>query len=113
MLILWAGADGNGLLGNSIPLSASGLREEPPWGVQSVLLARGSFVPILPGLGVSALAFTGQRLGPADEGMRGLNGCWIAGTSFCCGDPALDISMSISEPGGAQEEQEAKTAGLG
>lgn len=50
--------------------------------MQSVLLARGSFVPILPGLGVSALAFTGQRLGPADEGMRGLNGCWIAGTSL-------------------------------
>lgn len=50
--------------------------------MRSVLLARGSFVPILPGLGVSALAFTGQRLGPADEGMRGLNHLWIAGISL-------------------------------
>lgn len=59
-------ADGNRLLGNSVPLSAEGLREELPQGVPSVLLARGSFVPILPGLDVSVLAFSGQRLGPAD-----------------------------------------------
>lgn len=59
-------ADENRLLGNSITLSAGGLREEHPQGVPSVLLARGSFVSILPGLGVSMLAFPGQRLGPAD-----------------------------------------------
>lgn len=108
-------ADGNRLLWNSIPLSVGGLREEPPWSVPSMLLARGSFVPILPGLGVSELAFPGHRLGPADEGTRGPNGCWIAGTSldiFCCQDPALDNAMSISEAGGTLEEQEAKMAGL-
>lgn len=75
-------ADGDGLLGNSIPFSAGGLREEPLQEVQSVLLARGSFVPILPGLDVPVLAFTGQRLGPADKSTRSPNGHWIAGTSL-------------------------------
>lgn len=74
-------ADGNELLGNSIPLSAEGLREELSQGVQSLLLASGSFVPILPGLGVSLVAFPDQRLGPAYKGIRHPNGCWIAGTS--------------------------------
>lgn len=52
-------ADGNRLLWNSIPLSAGGLREELPRGVPIVLLARSSFVPILPDLGVSVLPFPG------------------------------------------------------
>lgn len=59
-------ADGSRLLGSSIPLSAEALREELPQGVPSVPLARGSFVPILAGLGVSVLAFSSQRLCPAD-----------------------------------------------
>lgn len=62
--------------------SAGGLREELPWRVQSVLLTKDGFVPILPGLGVSVLTFAGQRLGSADEGTRGPNGCWIAGASL-------------------------------
>lgn len=80
-LILWTGVMGTGFWVTASPF-CWGLEGRAPWGVRSVLLARDSFVPILPGLGVSVLTFPGQRLGPADEGTRGPNGCWIAGTSL-------------------------------
>lgn len=71
--VVLGGVDVANPLANSLGWadSAGGLREELPWGVQSVLQARDSFVPILPGLGVSVL---NQRLGSADEGTRGPNG---------------------------------------
>lgn len=111
-------ADGNELLCNSIPLSAWGLREELPQGAQTLLLARDSFVPILPGLGVSLMAFLAQRLGPAYKGTRCPNGQWIAGTSlgifllWRSFSGQCYVHLKLGEHW-RNRKQEAKTAGLG
>lgn len=111
-------ADGNELLGNSIPLSAGSLRNEFLQGVQALLLARGSFVPILPGLGVSLIAFPDQRLGLAYKGTRCPNGRWIAGTSLgvfllwrsFSGQCYVHLKLGEHR---RSRKQEAKPSGLG